>query len=143
MANIVYRQMPAPRELPPTNPRPLEKAWMQSPRVGANFWCKSPGVRGDEIDTCITVSSRGYMWEIFTRTGDTTFLSDVAGIVKPECCRLCNKIAGTVLQNIHRTELFATCCRYWGHLATLSQNRLEDVKLAVRVENRRCSHGLM
>ena len=37
-------------------------------------------------------------------------LSDVAGIVRPECCmrvargRFCNKVAGTVLQIIHRIE---------------------------------------
>ena len=40
-----------------------------------------------------------------------TLLSDVAGVVRPECCmrvatgRFCNKIAATVLQNIHRIEL--------------------------------------
>ena len=58
MAKIVYRQMPAPRELSQQIPAPRAKARMQSPRVGANCWCKSPGVRGgmvmDEIDTCIT-----------------------------------------------------------------------------------------
>ena len=57
MTNIVYRQMPAPRELPQQIPAHRAKAWMQKPRVGANFWCKSPGMRGgmvmDEIDTCI------------------------------------------------------------------------------------------
>ena len=49
--------MPAPRELPPTNPHPRAKAKMQKPQGGANFWSKSSGVRGgmvmDEIDTCI------------------------------------------------------------------------------------------
>ena len=58
MANIVYRQMPAPRELPQQISAPEQKLGCKSPRVGANFWCKSPGVHGgmimDEIDTCIS-----------------------------------------------------------------------------------------
>ena len=80
-----------------------------------------------------------------------TFLSDVAGIVKPECftcirVTFCNEIAGTMLQNIHQIELFAICCRYWGHLewtlaTSVSQNSFEGVKLPVRVENCRCSHS--
>ena len=59
----------------------------------------------------------------FTRTGNTTLLSVVAGTeirmlhVWPGG-RCCSKIAGTMWQNIHRTGLFAICCRYWGHLAT-------------------------
>ena len=57
MAKIVYRQMPAPRELSQQIP-PREKLGCKSPRVGANFWCKSPGVHGgmvmDEINTCTT-----------------------------------------------------------------------------------------
>ena len=58
MAKIVYRQMPAPWKLPQQMPAPRQKLECKSPRVGANFWCKSPGVRGgrmvmDEIDTCI------------------------------------------------------------------------------------------
>ena len=57
IANIVYRQMPAPQELSQQIPAPRQKLGCKSPRVGANFWCKSPGVRGgmvmDEIDTCI------------------------------------------------------------------------------------------
>ena len=56
--------------------------------------------------------------------------------------RFCDKITGTMLQNIHRIELFVTCCRYWGHLATLLlQNSFEEVELPVRIENRRCSYG--
>ena len=35
------------------------------------------------------------MWDIFTRTGNITLLSYVAGIVKPECC-MCSQ--GQVLQ---------------------------------------------
>ena len=80
-----------------------------------------------------------------------TRLSDVAGIVKTEGVRvawekLCNKIAGTMLQNIHRTEPFrnilqtldftgytCNCPRLW------SQNIFEDVKLPLRAENHRCS----
>ena len=58
-----------------------------------------------------------------TRTGNTALPFRVTGVVKPECCtcsqgRLRNKIAGTKLQNIHQFELFATCCRSWGCLAT-------------------------
>ena len=58
MAKIVYRQMPAPRELCQQIPVPGQKLGCKSPRVGANFFCKSPGMRVgmvmDEIDTCIT-----------------------------------------------------------------------------------------
>ena len=59
MAKIVYRQMPAPRELSQEIAAPLgQKVGCKSPRVGAKFWCKSPGVSGgmamDEIDTCIS-----------------------------------------------------------------------------------------
>ena len=60
MADIVYRQMPAPRELPQQIPAHGQILGCKSPRVRANFWCKSLGVRGggggmvmDEIDTCI------------------------------------------------------------------------------------------
>ena len=42
MAKITYRQMLAPRELSQQIPALRGK----SPRVGANFWCKSPEVRG-------------------------------------------------------------------------------------------------
>ena len=56
MAKIVYRQMPAPRELSQQIP-PGQKVGCKSPWMGANFWSKSPAVRGgmvmDEIDTCI------------------------------------------------------------------------------------------
>ena len=45
MAKIFYRQMPAPRELSQQIP-PRAKASMQKPQGGANFLCKSPGVRG-------------------------------------------------------------------------------------------------
>ena len=53
-----------------------------------------------------------YTWGIFTRTGSTILPSDVAGMVKPAdvACvardRFCNKISGTMLQNIQRMELF-------------------------------------
>ena len=49
MAKIVYRQMSAPREL--SQQIPPAKGRMQKPQGGANFWCKSPGVRG-----------RGWLW---------------------------------------------------------------------------------
>ena len=64
--------------------------------------------------------------ETFLLFNGKTLLSDVPWIVRPECCmrvprgRLCNKIAGTVLQNIHRIEPFATCCRYLGYLAAIA-----------------------
>ena len=57
MARIVYKQMPAPRELSQQILATGQKLGCKSPRVGANFWCKCPGVREgmvmDEIDTCI------------------------------------------------------------------------------------------
>ena len=72
MAKIVYRQMPATRELSQEIPAPWAKARMQKPQGGTNFWCKSPGVRGgmvmDETDTCIRSSS---IWKKF----DITFFS--------------------------------------------------------------------
>ena len=92
----------------------------------------------------------GYTWDIFVHTGNTSLFSNVAGIAKPECCtcRFCNKIARTTFHNIHRIELFATCCRLWGHMALhvqrlrlLLQNSFEDVEMPVQVENSRCSHG--
>ena len=46
MAKIVYCQMPAPRDLPQDIPAPGQKLGCKSLRVGANFRCKSPGVRG-------------------------------------------------------------------------------------------------
>ena len=45
IAKIVYRQMPAPQDLPQQIPASREKARMQEPQSGAHFWCKSPGVR--------------------------------------------------------------------------------------------------
>ena len=58
MANIIYRQMPASRELPQQIATPRAKAWMQKPQGGAHFSYKSPGVHEgmviDEIDTCIS-----------------------------------------------------------------------------------------
>ena len=62
--------------------------------------------------------------------------------------RFCNKIAETVLQNIHRIEFLQHVADigtigYWcNHLRLLSQNSFEDVKLPVRVENCRRSHSL-
>ena len=57
MANIVYRQMSAPRELPQQIP-PGQKLGCKSPRVGqifgANFRGCAGGMVMDEIDTCIT-----------------------------------------------------------------------------------------
>ena len=61
-----------------------------------------------------------------------TLLSDVAGIVRPECCmrvargRFCNKTAGQVWQNIPGY----TCNR----LQLLSQNSFEDDDLSVQVK---------
>ena len=56
MAKIVYRQMPAPRELSQQIPPPA-KARMQKPQGGGTFLVQIPGgARGmvmDEIDTCI------------------------------------------------------------------------------------------
>ena len=47
MADIVYRQMPAPRELPNKSPPHGQQFGYKSPRVGTSFWCKSPGCTGD------------------------------------------------------------------------------------------------
>ena len=62
MANIVYRQMPASRELPRQIPAPRGKARMQKPQGGGKFLVQihgggGGGARGGmvvyEIDTCI------------------------------------------------------------------------------------------
>ena len=48
MADIVYRQMPAPRGLPEQIPTPRAKAWMQNRQGGGKFLVQIPrGVRGD------------------------------------------------------------------------------------------------
>ena len=61
MAKIVYRQMPAPRELPLQMPALQAKARMQKPQGGGKCLVQIPGgARGvvmDEIDTCITLCS--------------------------------------------------------------------------------------
>ena len=58
MAEIVYRQMSAPRELSQQIPSPRAKARMKKPRGGGKFLVEiSGGARGmvmDEIGTCIT-----------------------------------------------------------------------------------------
>ena len=69
--------------------------------------------------------------------------------MRRECCtrvardRFCNKIGGTVLQNIHRFELFATCCRYWGYLATSATafDFCRRTALRMTIKNHTCSHG--
>ena len=43
MANIVYRQMPIPRELPQQIPSPWAKAWMQKPQGEGKFLVQNPG----------------------------------------------------------------------------------------------------
>ena len=57
MAEIVHRQMPAPRELPQQISAPRTKAEMQKPQGGGKFLVQiSRGARGmvmDEIYTCI------------------------------------------------------------------------------------------
>ena len=42
MANIVYRQMPTPWELPQQIPAPQAKAWMQKPQGGGKFLVRFP-----------------------------------------------------------------------------------------------------
>ena len=60
---IVYSQMPAPRELSEeiTAP-PRQKLGCKSPRVEANFWCESPGVRGGGM---VSTSNR-MVWRAIT-----------------------------------------------------------------------------
>ena len=49
MANIVYRQMPAPRELSQQIPAPWAKAWMQK-QGGGRFLVQIPGsARGGRL----------------------------------------------------------------------------------------------
>ena len=62
MAKIVYRQMPAPREVSQQIHASRTKARMQKPQGGGKFLVKIPGgARGmviDEIDTCISIDER-------------------------------------------------------------------------------------
>ena len=58
MAKIVYRQMPAPRELPQQIPTPQAKARMQQPQGGGTFLVQIPGVRGGGgMVACINASA--------------------------------------------------------------------------------------
>ena len=60
MAEIVYRQMPAPRDIPQKIPAPRAKIRMQKPQSGGEFSVQIPGgARGGgmvmaKIDNCIT-----------------------------------------------------------------------------------------
>ena len=60
MANIVYRQMTAPRKLPQQIPPHWAKARLQKPQGGGKFLVQIPGgTRGTvmaKIDTCITTN---------------------------------------------------------------------------------------
>ena len=98
--------------------------------------------------------NRGYMYDMFTRIGNTTILFGVAAIVKQERCTciarhmLCHKFTETMLQNIHRIEFLCKMLRilmvtsYTGnHVPLLSQNSFKDVELPVQIQNHRCSHG--
>ena len=63
MANIVYRQMPAPRRAAQQIPAPRATAWMQKPQGGDKFLVQIPGgERGggvmDETDTCIILKPK-------------------------------------------------------------------------------------
>ena len=68
MAKIVYREIPAPQELPQQMPTPWAKARMQKPQGGGKFLVQIPrGGRGggmvmDEIDTCITSQLQDWMF---------------------------------------------------------------------------------
>ena len=61
MAEIVYRQMPAPRDIPQKMPAPRAKIRMQKPQSGGEFSVQIPGgARGGmvmaKIDNCIIVN---------------------------------------------------------------------------------------
>ena len=64
--------------------------------------------------------------------------------------RFCHRNAGAMLQSIYRIELFPTCCKYWGNLATSAtafdfcrrtafKMSRKNVKLPVAVEIHRCN----
>ena len=63
MAEIVYRQMPAPRDIPQKIPAPRAKIRMQKPQSGGEFSVQIPGgARGGggmvmaKIDNCIRLA---------------------------------------------------------------------------------------
>ena len=75
-----------------------------------------------------------------------TLLSDVAGI---DVARVAEVGSATKsLKNIHRVELFVTCCRYWGtwlHVqphSTSVAEQLRGCQAASARRNRRCRRGL-
>ena len=71
MAEIVYRQMPAPRDIPQKIPAPRAKIRMQKPQSGGEFSVQIPGgARGGmvmaKIDNCIrsTLLSRDMIFKL-------------------------------------------------------------------------------
>ena len=65
MAEIVYRQMPAPRDIPQKMPAPRAKIRMQKPQSGGEFSVQIPGgARGGmvmaKIDNCISTMLFGW-----------------------------------------------------------------------------------
>ena len=80
MAEIVYRQMPAPRDIPQKMPAPRAKIRMQKPQSGGEFSVQIPGVaRGGmvmaKIDNCIIITSTNslvlFMLQPIFRYGQT------------------------------------------------------------------------
>ena len=66
MAEIVKRQMPAPRDIPQKIPAPRAKIRMQKPQSGGEFSVQIPGgARGGmvmaKIDNCITLANTKFL----------------------------------------------------------------------------------
>ena len=113
MANMVYRQMPAPRELPQQIPAPGQKLGCKSPRVGANFRCRSSGVRGGmvmgEIGTCIMQENVPRGPELVSRwvkANWTDFNCLTWSINADKCQNLAPKYRAGLSEKMKQTDFF-------------------------------------
>ena len=96
--------MPTPRELSQQIPAPGQKLGCKSPRVGANFWCKSTGVCGGgmvmaAIDTCIT----GNLNTMLRLLKNTTFSTAV------HCTFDIIKNVRTIFETLDARPLYVLC----------------------------------
>ena len=76
--------------------------------------------------------SRGYTWDMLLALATQHFLLMLQGlwnqnVARAARSRFCNKTVGTMLLNIHRPELSATCCRYWDTWLQVQQLQLTSV----------------
>ena len=109
MARIIYRQMTVPRELPQQPPPPGQKLGYKSPRMRANFWCKSTGVLGGMVmaksDNCIIGRPLGIFYSM-SKPLEMSFQLFVARF--PLSCDLYAFSATTVFIVLSKASLMAS-----------------------------------